>query len=325
MEQESGELRIMDMQTTKPMLDTKEQIQHLKDKGVAFKHCSEEEAFQYLRCNNNYFKITSYRKNYDKYQGGENEGKYIGLDFGYLKDLAIIDMKLRYTIVQLALDIEHYAKIDLLTTAEDHKEDGYTICEDFFHSLSEIQLDMIRREIERNKNSIYCGDLFKKYPEHFPMWVFLEMIPFGRMVSFYKFCGERYHSDIMRDRHFLLKTCKEIRNAAAHSSCILNELRPGSKMYNSRYSVMKELAKIGGISKAVRTKRMSNARVQQIVTLLYTHNQIVTSNGVHKEARGLLQKFSERMIKNIHYYEGNDLIMANLCFLKMVIDNWYEA
>ena len=70
---------------------------------------------------------------------------------------------------------------------------------------------------------------------------------------------------------------------------------------------------------------MSNARVQQIVTLLYTHNQIVTSNGVHKEARGLLQKFSERMIKNIHYYEGNDLIMANLCFLKMVIDNWYEA
>lgn len=308
----------------KPMLDTMGQIQHLKNKGITFHYYSEEQAFDYLRHNDNYFKIASYRKNYDKYQGGENEGKYIALDFGYLKDLAIVDMRLRYTLVQLALDIEHYAKIDLLTTAEAHREDGYTICEDFFISLSEKQMNMINHEIERNKNSIYCGDLFKKYPEHFPVWVFLEMIPFGRMVSFYKFCAERYDSDAMRDRHFLLKTCKEIRNASAHSSCILNDLRSGSKTYNSRYTVMKELSKIKGISKAMRSKRMSNARMQQIVTLLYTHNQIVTSEGVHDTARKMLQEFSRRMYKNIDYYKTNDLITANFYFLKTVIDSWYE-
>lgn len=312
------------IQSIKPMLNTYEQIQHLKSKGITFDICSEKEAFQYLRCNNNYFKIASYRKNYDKYQGGKEKGKYIALDFGCLKDLAIVDMRLRYTIVQLALDIEHYAKVNILTMAEDHKEDGYAICEDFFNSLSETQTDMINHEIERNKNSVYCGDLFKRYPNHFPVWVFLEMIPFGRMVSFYKFCAERYDSDIMRDRHFLLKTCKEIRNAAAHSSCILNDLRPGNKIYNSRYTVMKELSKIKGISKAVRAKRMSNARIQQIITLLYTHNQIVTSDGVNIKAKILLQKFSERMLRNICYYKTNDLITANFNFLKMVIDNWYE-
>jgi len=307
----------------KPMLDTMGQIQHLKDKGIKFVICSEEEAFEYLRKNSNYFKLTSYRKNYDKYQGGSNEGKYIGLDFAYLRDLSVIDMKLRYVIIQLALDIEHYAKMNLLRTAEEYKEDGYTICEDFFTSLSSKQYEMIKYEMERNKNSIYCRDLFTKYPEHFPIWVMLEMIPFGRMVSFYQFCAERYNLNIMRDRHFLLKTCKEIRNASAHSSCILNDLRAGTKLYYPRYAVMKKLSVMGDISKATRIKRMSNARIQQIVTLLYTHNQIVTSEGVHKKAADLLIDLRNRMMKNIHYYEGNDMVCANLIFIRKVIDNWY--
>ena len=113
------------IQSIKPMLNKYEQIQHLKSKGITFDICSEKEAFQYLRCNNNYFKIASYRKNYDKYQGGKEKGKYIALDFGCLKDLAIVDMRLRYTIVQLALDIEHYAKVNILTMAEDHKEEPW--------------------------------------------------------------------------------------------------------------------------------------------------------------------------------------------------------
>ena len=69
---------------------------------------------------------------------------------------------------------------------------------------------------------------------------------------------------------------------------------------------------------------MSNARMQQIVTLLYTHNQIVTSVGVHDTARKMLQEFSRRMYKNIDYYKTNDLITANFYFLKTVIDSWYE-
>ena len=306
------------MKFDKPMIKTQEQIEYLKCKDISFKKCSEQDAARYLRENNNYFKLTSYRKNYDKC--GD---KYIKLDFGYLKDLAIIDMKLRYVLVQLALDIEHYAKMEILRSAEENQEDGYTICEDFRSSMLLEQQTRFQHEMERNKNSIYCRDLFIKYQEQFPIWVMLELIPFGRMISFYGFCAKRFYSKEMQDRYFLLKTCKEIRNAAAHSSCILNDLRANTKSHNNRYEVMKELSKIKGISQNVRKKRMSNARIQQIVTLLYTHGQIVTSEGVRKKAGILLQDFEKRMMKNIDYYETNDLIKANFRFLESIIDNWY--
>ena len=102
----------------KPMLNVDEQVQHLKDKGVSFELVNEEKAKVYLRNNNYYFKLTSYRKNYQKYEEGNCEEKYISLDFGYLKDLAIIDMELRYMLAQMSFDIEHYTKIELLRLAD---------------------------------------------------------------------------------------------------------------------------------------------------------------------------------------------------------------
>ena len=94
----------------KPILDTDGQIAHLQAKGVKFEKMSVEDAKQYLTKNNNYFKLRAYRKNFPKHPGGDFEGQYIDLDFAMLKDLAIIDMRLRYVLIHLALDIEHFAK-----------------------------------------------------------------------------------------------------------------------------------------------------------------------------------------------------------------------
>ena len=87
------------MENDKPRLSLDEQIQHLKDKGILFNIMDEESAKQYLKYNNNYYKLTSFRKNYDKHPGGENKGKYIRLEFSYLVDMSIIDMRLRYKFV----------------------------------------------------------------------------------------------------------------------------------------------------------------------------------------------------------------------------------
>ena len=99
---------------TKPQLTPQEQVEHLKKKGVKFNFKSEDEAINYLSKNNNYFKLRSYRKSFEKYVGGDKDGMYIDLDFAMLKDLAIIDMRFRYTLLLMSLDIEHFEKVRLL-------------------------------------------------------------------------------------------------------------------------------------------------------------------------------------------------------------------
>ncbi len=68
---------------------------------------------------------------------------------------------------------------------------------------------------------------------------------------------------------------------------------------------------------------MSNARIQQIVTLLYMHKEIVSSSGVHtKEAKGL-HEVMDRAYKNKDYYKNNPMLKSTFDFLKMVVDSWF--
>lgn len=186
------------MSITKPMLSVDEQLEHLIANGVTFHLMSREEAQSYLTNNNNYFKLTAYRKNYDKHPDGANAGKYIRLDFAYLVDISIIDMKLRYQIIQMALDIEHHVKLKLLHEIENRtNENGYQIVTDYIDSLPEHQKENLYSEINRNKDNLYCGHIVDKYNGHYPVWAFLEIVPFGRLVGFYKFCGERFENRTM--------------------------------------------------------------------------------------------------------------------------------
>ena len=82
-----------------------------KEKGITFNYVSEENAIEFLKRKNNYYRLAAYRKNYDKRLNGENKGTYINLDFAYLVDLSIIDMHLRNMIIQMCLDIEHDLKV----------------------------------------------------------------------------------------------------------------------------------------------------------------------------------------------------------------------
>lgn len=232
------------MNITKPKLSLDGQIEHLKENGVRFNIMNETEAKEYLAQNNNYFKLTAYRKNYAKHPAGENKDKYINLEFAYLVDIAVIDMQLRYRIVHMALDIEHHTKLQLLRKMDEHNEDGYQIVQDYLGSLSENQKKICDGEINRNKGNIYCGDIVDKYFGAYPIWAFVEIIPFGRLVSFYDFCADRFSDRDMKDNYYRLLTCKEIRNASAHSNCILNDLRAGTAVHSTNSAVTKALMKI---------------------------------------------------------------------------------
>lgn len=312
------------MLNIKPKLSIDNQILHLQSKGVNFDKITIDEAKCYLKENNNFFKLSAYRKNYPKFHGGDNDGKYIDLDFAYLKDLAIIDMRLRYTFLHLCLDVEHYTKVSLLRIIDDNdSEDGYSIVSDYISSLDENQRNQLEKEIERNENNVYCGSIINKYSDNYPIWAFLEIIPFGRLVSFYKFFADRYSNKAMQDNYYILLTCKEIRNACAHNSCILNELNPNTQKHNTSYKVSIALSSIPSLSKTTRTRKMSNSHIQQIVTLLYFHKEIVTSNGVHLNRSKQLHELIDRIHRNIQYYDSNKNIKTSFEFLKLIVDNWF--
>ena len=97
----------------KPWLTPEQQIEHLERKGVAFSLMSKQDALDYLKHNNNYFRLRSYRCGFDKVVGGPNDGRYIGLDFAMLKDLSIIDYELRRVLLPMTIDIEHFSKVEL--------------------------------------------------------------------------------------------------------------------------------------------------------------------------------------------------------------------
>ena len=308
----------------KHLLTIGKQIEHLKSKGITFDLVSEKDAFSYLQNESHFFKLIAYRKNYQKYEYGDHAGQYIHLEFGDLEDLTEIDRFLRSVLLQLSLDVEYYAKMKILKVIEVHHEDGYKIVVDILDDLQKNNLKQYERckgELERHRASYYCGDLVRKYSPNYPVWVFMEIVPFGRTISFYKFCADRYHDREMIREHYLLKTCKDIRNAAAHNNCILNDLHLYTAHFPVNYMVAQELCQIPTISKFSRNKRIRNIRLQQIVSLLYMHNKIVTSEKVHQAASLLLHALDQRFF--IHDYHNNSLIYESFVFLHKIIDWWF--
>ena len=313
------------MGTRKPILSIQGLIDHLKSKGVRFEIYNEADAREYLASKNNYFKLAAYRKNYAKHPDGDKKDKYIDLDFAYLVDLAVVDMLLRYQIVHMALDIEHHVKLKLLRKVEELGEDGYQIVKDYTDSLSEQQRVAFENEVIRNKENIYCGDIINRYDGDYPIWVLIEIIPFGRLIHFYSFCAARFEDKEMKNDFYRLLTCKEIRNASAHSNCILNDLWAKTASHGTNADVTKALMQIDGMNSNFRKNRMSNARIQQIVTLFYMHKTIVSSEGLKSAETRELIKLKERMFKHIDYYKNNQMVKNSFDFLRKVIDSWFVS
>lgn len=206
----------------KPILTIEQQIEHLKQKGVAFELCSEEKAADYLRDKCNFFKLASYRKLFSKYEGGPRDGRYVDLDFGQLRLLAALDQELRHAPLGMTLDIEHFQKVTLLREMEDRGEDGYAIVADYMASLTTANREYRLRELKMSGRSPYSSSLYAKYSGDMPAWAFLELTSFGTLIDFVRFCARRWGDRRLEASHYDLKRVKSVRNCAAHGSCLIN-------------------------------------------------------------------------------------------------------
>ena len=150
----------------------------------------------------------------------------------------------------------------------------------------------------------------------------MEIITLGRFISFYKFCADVFNDKDLEDEYYLLLSIKDLRNAVAHNNCLINSLLPNTTVYKTNFNVNRELSRIG-IKKGIRNRKMSNIRVQQIITLLYTHKKLVKSIGIYNHQCESLNNTVKRMFRHIDYYTSNETIVTTFNFLKLVIDKWF--
>ena len=321
----------MSNKSVKPKHSSHELIEMMRaEKGITFHLISEADAEAYLLNTNNYLRTASYRKNYQKYQRGPEAGKYIDLDFEYLRELSAIDLQFRHVVSALCLDIEHDLKVTLLRDIEnDATEDGYTIVKSFLDANPKIV-----KAIAATSSSAYTKDLIKKYMSisvtenpvtkektttitnysDCPVWVFLEFITFGEFIRFYEFYYQS--STLTHLPRQILSSVKSLRNGCAHNNCMLNNIANGQSQPSLLIS--KQVGNIPSITGSLRRKYLSYRIVLEFVSLLYAYKFSTQSNNGHKSLNSCMELLLKRMPLHKEYFKNNLLITGTYSFILAV-------
>lgn len=317
----------------RPMMKISDMVPYLKNKNIKFDCCLEQDAETYLRENNNYYNVTSYKNNFVKYQCGELEGKYIDLDFAYLKDLSIIDYRTRIVLFKMIIDIEHYLKIRILNTIEEiSNEDGYKIVNLYLEKdFNDVERPKrVHESIRKKVTNEYYQKIFSKYDldkdtkiENIPIWEFLEIITFGELINFFDFFTKYYKVDDNK-YIFILREVNKLRNAVAHNSCVLCDLDKKDNLHRADTLVINYLKECG-IGKENRNTKLSNSRIRQITYTLYMFNVLVSSEGVKNNLKHDITKlFYRRIILNAKYYNNNGLLKSIYNYFDKIIEKNYK-
>ena len=319
----------------RPMMKISDLVPYLKQKDIKFEKISESDAEKYLRDNNNYYNVTSYKHNFLKYPSpaGEKEGLYQDLDFAYLKDMSIIDHRLRLVLFKMIIDIEHYLKIRILNIIETiDEEDGYRIVNMFLDKdfNDEKFPKRVHTSIFKKVGSDYYNKIFSKYDidkdkklENIPIWEFLEIITFGELVNFYELFAKEYELKEEIKNIFILREIVKLRNAVAHNSSVLSDLDKKDNSFTPDFKIIKFLKECG-IGKETRSNKLSNSRIRQITYTLYMFNKIVTSEGIKKNINeDINELFFGRIIHHKEYYNNNELLKSVYEYFKKIIEKNY--
>lgn len=284
-------------------------LKKLETDGIVFNICSKEKAIDFLSYNNHLTKLLSYTPNFSLHKN-----KYVGLDFQALIDLSQIDMMLRNVILKASLSIEHFLKVTIARDIFENKYNSIELTDKYLAKYPKILSD-----INAKRNSSYIKiNLSKFHHPLYPAELFIEAIPFGEFVNFYKFYNDNYST--LPTKESLLFSVKDIRNASAHNNVLISNLADKSNYYKK--DTVDELIKIN-TSLKIRTikNRLKNTFIQDFVTLLLLINPIIVSDNIKKSIwSDIAFIFYNRIPQNYHLYKSAPAITQSYEFLKIIID-----
>ena len=292
------------------MLQTEQLIDKLKGKGVTFQKCTIKDAISFLNEHNYYVKVTAYKTNFHKHNG-----KYVGLDFMALKDLSTIDMYLRRWIISASLSVEHSLKVNILKNIQEKNIDEFSIVSEYI-----AKYPRIITELNNRRSTAYVKTILGKYTHpKYPIYVFLEVIPFGEFVNFYKYYCSKYEYNEFNCT--LLDSIRNIRNAAAHSNCVIHDLTNKDGFYNS-YLASRLVELLPDIRKRTIQNRLKNNCVQDFISLLIAVDDVIKSEDLKNHClQEIKELFDGRMISNRDLYKSSTSVQQMYAFCKEIVYN----
>lgn len=287
----------------KEKLSIKEQINHMKSKGILFTVIDEPEACRFISQNTYYFKIKAYAKNFPK----NTDGKYVNLEFAALRELSTLDMHLRRIILSITLNVEHSIKTDLNQhLCSNDAEDGYAIVKSFRESLSYTDV----------KSNRYTEKLIDKYEPDYALWNYLEVISFGTLVDFYKHYYDIYDPNRKKLYPFLY-AIKIMRNIAAHNNCILNNII--QKSIRPYFLLENFLRKDNAFSEK-QMEKLDIPIFHDFAAMLYAFNIFNKGQQMRNHTFAELKDFVNRIKRNISLFDKHLNIKNNLLFFEKLVD-----
>ena len=316
----------------KPMLAVEQQIAHLKEKGVKFELCSESEAADYLKHANNYLRAASYRKLYPIYLEGPHRGEYIGLNFAALKELSSADRVLRSALREICIDVEHFARLDLLNRCAAQGEDGYAVVADFLERQrargnARMESSLKARGSTGKYPDAYSGDLISHYMDDLgglSVWALLEVTDFGQFADLWLFCSERWGDDAMRDEHYVLKSVKGLRNACSHNSCIVNGFSSSSTLapFPTSGPIVSSMNSLGLKNSKSRRSKLRNLRIAQIAATLYASHTFCVRPSTRRRHAEKMRQAKEALASTLPLCPADGSLAGYFDFFFKLVDLW---
>jgi len=296
-----------------PKLPADMQVKRLKAQGVTFAFMTEREAIHYLETNHNCFRLQAFERPFSR----RADGSFVELDFGCLRDLYIVDARLRQVLLSMCMDVEQYAKVHLMKAFDLSLEDGYAVVADFeAENGAKVRAAYQAAQKDPARSALLARDVGSM-----PIWTFIELIDFSLFTRFFDFFAWHLHDQELIDESFRLMTVAQLRDSLVKNQPLLSDLS-GKATHKPNYSVMRALGGLP-ISKSARKRKMGCEGLRRTVTLLYAYASLVPMSDMRADLEASLHSLSLRAKRHLHFYEGTPQLHSSLVFLCSCVDNLF--